>query len=217
MRKTLNEMALYMKANVIDPIPENFEVRPLYRGVLDEIEARRCVKAYREFLSCFFDYIANHAGELDRPVKNAKNFIQEYPILRNLLYMLYAIGCSIRQTRPEHRYQISGEDLADAVSLTKTGKVSECLTHLYHMGLRCEGIDLSKKSIHVSLLKDIRLVCTDNPKALSGLSMLAKANMLMLNKGESHTDSIDEIFLRCDYHALASERRRKPPFVLKNV
>ena len=68
LRKPLRDFANALK-DLIQDIPENYTIKPLYKSIADEEDIRNGILVFRDFLCQFFDYIITNADlhDLERP------------------------------------------------------------------------------------------------------------------------------------------------------
>ena len=215
MRKPLNVFAIHMK-DIIQDIPINYEIGPLYKTIANEETTRNGVIAFREFLCHFFDYIIANANLHDKPKPNANrvwggiNFTMDYPFLRDLATILMNIGIYGDLNTSGDALVLNGEDLLRVLKKASVSKAAVYLRYLSDCGIEFYGIDLDTERPNLSNTPTLEASYPDNPAMLVGLKVMANAQLEANKKRfKSGTwacvNTIDNIFLRCDYRALSNE------------
>jgi hypothetical protein len=72
----------------------------------------------------------------------------------------------------------------------------ECLQFLVDCGLCIDGLDINDKKQNLSDIKTITITYPDNPTMLTGLKVMARAEL------DHHTLVNQDVFMRCDYRVL---------------
>ncbi len=197
MRKTLNDLASYIKGIIPSKPTDIFEVKERFKDVSNELEIKEGINAYIDFLKSIYDILIIK-GEL---YDNNKKVVHEYenritlsvyyPFLDNIKSILMNIGY----------YGIINDQIIISKNRFFNEKISisknlECLIFLVDCGLKIEGIDLTNKIQNLSNLNEIKISYPSNPKMLIGLKCMSIAEK------EFGTLDNQDIFLRCDYKVL---------------
>lgn len=227
MQKPLSELANHLKSIIPAEIPENYVINPILENIAGGENIRNGVLAYREFLYQFFDYIIADADLYDKPKKIADkttdtvNLSLEYPFLRDIAMVLIHIGIHGELNKNGDSLILSGSQLHSALKGARVSKVLEYLQHLTNCGIYFSGIDLDGKKPDLSKVEILEISFPDNPIMLTGLKVMATAQLKTDKKGlkpktGSYTAPVDTILLRCDYRALG-EKKIKPIFIFEDA
>jgi len=215
LRKPLRDFANHLK-EIIQDIPANYAICPIYKSIADEENIRNGVLAFRDFLSQFFDYVSANADLHDKPKPNANrvwggiNFTMDYPFLRDMSAILMHIGIHGKLNARGDALVLSGEELLSALKKAKVSKAAIYLQYLTDCGIEFFGIDLETEKPNLSKAPILEVSYPDNSAMLIGLKIMANAQ-LEINKKRfkvgtwACVNTIDNVFLRCDYKALMEE------------
>ncbi|MCL2404925.1 MAG: hypothetical protein FWC92_05180 [Defluviitaleaceae bacterium] len=198
MQKPLTDFAKHMKDLVLE-IPADYSVKG--------------IQAFHDFLHQFFDYIAIVGDQHDKPKPNANrvwggiNFTMDYPFLRDMAAVLMNIGTCAEFNPIGDTFVISGTELKNILKKAKVQKPATCLRHLTHCGIEFSGIDLDTEKPDLAKAQTLKISYPDNPAMLHGLKTMANAQIKINKKRYKEgswacVNTIDNIFLRCDYNAL---------------
>lgn len=203
MRKTLQEVADYLKAILVPDTRETYAVNPLYTDSAGEAKLRQAVAGFREFLVRLYETLSATASIYDTSKKAAHAYENRttlsvyYPFLHNVGTLLKNIGyhghmpAGTRQLLCDNK--VIDKKLSAARSL-------ECLRFLADCGLRFDGLDLQAKKPDLTGIKTLTVEYPDNPAMLGGLKALAIAE-------KDHGTLVNQdVFLRCDYRTLKKEQ-----------
>ena len=216
MQKPLKEFASSLK-NVIQSIPQNYAISPIFKSIADEETIRSGVLAFRDFLCQFFDYVIAVADLYDKPKPNANrvwggiNFTMDYPFLRDMAMVLMNLGLYGEFNKNGDALVLSGGELLSFSKKTRVSKPAVYLRHLTECGIEVLGIDLDTEKPNLSSNSTLEISYPDNPVMLIGLKAMAnaqlEANKKRFKPGSSTCITLmDNIFLRCDYKALGEEK-----------
>jgi len=203
MRKTLQDVAKYLKELMVPETQEAYAVNPIYTNSgFDEQDIREGVLAFRSFLARLYDVLYIKGDVYDNSSKAAHEYENRttlsvyYPFLHNVGTILKNIGY---HGIPEENAQsiICGSSvLSGKLSVSKN---LECLRFLTDCGMCINGIDLNVKKQDLSDIKTLKITYPDNPAMLTGLKIMAIAEI------EHGTLVNQDVFLRCDYRVLKKD------------
>ena len=202
MRKTLADVASYLKEILVPETQEAYAINPAYTSVSGEETIREGVLAFRAFLARLYDVLYKKGGVYDHSTKAAHEYENRttlsvyYPFLHNASTLLMNMG-----------YQGMFFDNAQSLTCGKTifneklsvAKTLECLRFLMDCGLCIDGMDINDKKQNLSDIKMIKITYPDNPAMLTGLMVMAIAEI------DHGTLVNQDVFLRCDYRALKKD------------
>jgi len=198
MQKPLTDFAKHMKGLVLE-MPADYSAKD--------------IQAFHDFLHQFFDYIATVGDQHDKPKPNANrvwggiNFTMDYPFLRDMAAVLMNIGICAEFNIIGDALVIGGAELAIILKKAKVPKPATYLRHLTDCGIEFFGIDLDTEKPDLAKAQTIEISYPDNPAMLHGLKIMANAQIKINKKRYKEgswacVNTIDNIFLRCDYNAL---------------
>lgn len=202
MRKTLQDVASYLKEIMVPMTDEVYAINPTYTNVTSEENIREGIIALRAFLSRLYDVLYIQGDIFDTCKKVAHEYENRttlsvyYPFLHNVSVLLINIG-----------YQgVMAEDsqflICEHTILNKNLSVNknlECLKFLGDCGIEIEGIDLNDKKQELFNIENIKITYTNDSVMLMGLKVMAIAEK------EQRTLMNQDVFLRCDYKILKKE------------
>ncbi len=202
MRKTLQDVAAYLKEIMVPGTQEAYEIKAVFINAFPEEDIRKGVAAFRVFLERLYD-VLYIKGEL---YDNCKKIAHEYEN-RTTLSVYYPFLYYVSLILMKIGYRGVLDDTAQALTCGPDifhGKLSaaknlECLRFLTDCGIDIEGIDLSDKKQNLSEIKTIKITYPQNPIMLTGMKVMASAEI------EHGTLVNQDVFLRCDYGALKKE------------
>ncbi len=198
MRKTLQDVARYLKDTLVPEADEAYAILPVYTAILPEEDIRKGVSAFRAFLVRLYGEVEAAGAAYDTCKKAAHAYENRtslsvyYPFLHHVRIILMKIGYYGRFG------ESAGALCCENVFTRKitVGKNLECLRFLTSCGLRFDGIDLNDKKQGLHDTRSITVTCPDNPAMLAGLKIMAVA------EADHGTLTNQDVFLRCDYRAL---------------
>lgn len=202
MRKTLQDVAVYLKEILVPETHEAYAVDPAYAKVATDGRIREGVVAFRAFLSRLYDVVAAQGAAYDNTKKVAHEYENRttlsvyYPFLHNVGTMLMRMGYDGALTEDAQSLACGNTIFNEKLS---TSKNLECLRFLMECGLCIEGIDANDKKQSLSEARIIVVSYPDNPAMLTGMKALAVAER------EHGTLVNQDIFLRCDYRVLKKD------------
>lgn len=199
MRKTLQDVASYLKEIMVPETNEAYAINPAYTNVSAEENIREGVLAFRAFLIRFFDEVYIKGDVYDNSKKVAHEYENRttlsvyYPFLHNIKTILMNIGY--------HGMLIENNQSLACGNTIFNGKLSvsknlECFRFLADCGIHIEGLDINEKKQNFSEIKVIKIRYPDNPTMLIGLKIMAMAEI------DHGTLVNQDVFLRCDYRVL---------------
>lgn len=202
MRKTLQDVAGYIKT-IMPPEPqEPYAISSVFEAVAPAEKVREGVSALRAFLCRLYDAVAEKGEAFDSHKKVAHEYENRitlsgyYPFLHNVKTALMKMG-----------YQGVLSENAQAL-LCDTGIWNEKLSAVRNMetlcflsdcGIGIGGLDLDAKKPNLSDGQTITICYPENPAMLTGLKVMAIAEI------DYRTLANQDVFMRCDYRALATE------------
>lgn len=202
MRKTLKELACYLKTILVPEAQEAYAINPDFLALADEAAIRAGVLAFRAFLDQLYDTVAAEGDSYDAPKKIAHEYENRttlsgyYPFLYNVRTMLTRIGYHGVPAVNTQSLACDGNIFDEKVSVVKS---MECLRFLAACGVCFDGIDINEKKQNLSSIKMITVSYPNDPAMMTGLKVMATAE---INYG---TLVNQDIFMRCDYRALMDE------------
>lgn len=199
MRKTLLDVASYLKEIMVPETHEAYAINPVYTNISAEESIHEGVLAFRAFLVRLYDVLYAKGDVYDNCKKVAHEYENRttlsvyYPFLHNVSTLLMRIGY----------HGIPAENAQALVSgnTVFNGKLSvaknlECLRFLMDCGICIHGVDINDKKQNLADIKTIKITYPDNPIMLTGLKIMAIAEM------DHGTLVNQDAFLRCDYRVL---------------
>lgn len=202
MRKTLQDVASYLKEIVVPETHEAYAINKAYTNISDEENIREGVLAFRRFLIRLYDVLHTQGDFFDNSKKVAHEYENRttlsvyYPFLHHVRTILMNIG--YHGTFAENDQSLSCENTIFNGKLSVT-KTLECLRFLADCGVCIDGININDKKQKLSDLKTLKVTYPDNPTMLLGLKVMAIAET------DHGTLVNQDVFLRCDYRALKKD------------
>ena len=206
MKDDIKTMMAFSKANIFKDIPDDYAINKDFLCGLPEDAAKKGVLAFRDFLYTFFDYIAetNEFAPIEKKDENKKapsGFMAKYPVLRDLYQALLRLGMeSNLDIDSSIRLIVGCAKLSESFKEARMRKIKESFTHLFALGFDFGDIDIGSKSFKLANYSEITVTYPDNDYVLVGLKIMAEANRAVHPEGASRP--VEQILLRCDYHAL---------------
>lgn len=203
MRKTLQDVASYLKEIIVSETYEKYEINSLYTNVLDEKSIQEGLQSFRAFLVRFYDILCDRGNAYDTCKKLAHEYENRttlsvyYPFIHNLSTILMRMGYYGTLKENSKVLFCTHSIFSDKLSVTKT---LECLKFLVDCGINIDGIDLNEKKQNLANIKTIKITYPDNPTMLTGLKIMAIAEI------DYRTLVNQDVFLRCDYRVLQKEK-----------
>lgn len=211
-------MAKHLKNVITSEIPVTYEINPMFKNISNEEEIREGVLAFRNFLYHLCDVLIVEGDSYDNHKKNAHEFDDRvtisvyFPFLHNLKCLLLNIGFHGVLTENAGSLTAYNNIFDTKIPVSKS---IDCLRFLTACGILIDGIDLDDKKPDLLKAERIRISYPDNPAMLTGLKVMAiaemefgrNANNSKVNK--SNTISycrFSDILLRCDYRVLESDK-----------
>lgn len=202
MRKTLQDVARYLKETLVPESNEAYALNPVYTEVFPEENIREGVLALREFLCRLYDVLAVQGSKYDTSKKmiheyeNRTGLSVYYPFLHNLNIILRNIGYLGVPDENTQTLICSNSILNERISVSKN---MECLRFLTGCGFCFGGVDVNDKKQKLSDITTIHVTYPDNPAMLIGLKVMAIAET------EHSTLVNQDVLFRCDYRALKKD------------
>lgn len=214
MKKTLADMAQFLKNIIPTKIPEVYSIKPMFKNIADEESVRNGILALRDFYYSVFDKIYNNCSLYENPLKNIKDdhshpsLPVSYPFLDNVKSVLFNIGYHGNLLENNTSILLSdfnlltnsiGVDGGIMRSKITMPKLIQVLKFLSDCGMDYDGIELESRKPDVTNIKSLKITYPNNPYMLIGLKVMAIAQKELYSKGNH------DIFLRCDYRVLKDE------------
>lgn len=217
MRKTLKDMAKHLKNVITSEIPETYAINPMFENISNEEDIQEGVLAFRNFLYRFCDVLIVEGDSYDNHKKIAHAFDDRvtisvyFPFLHNMKCLLLNIGFHGLLTESAGSLTVGNNIFNTKIPVSKN---IECLRFLTACGIVIDGIDLNEKKPDLSRAERIIISYPDNPAMLTGLKVMAMAEIEFgtnVNKFEVNKFNaisycrFSDILLRCDYRVLKSD------------
>ena len=198
MRKTISEVAQYIKS-IVPPEPgETVVFKPVLKKIASPESFRDGIASCRDFLFQMYDSLIAEGKAYDTSKKTAHEYENRislsvyYPFLDNLKNLLMKIGY--------HGAFADGHSLVCDNNIfdkrLSVAKSLECLRFLTTCGLCFDGVDLDKKKQNLSDIRTVTVRHLNAPAVMTGFKVMSMA------EAELGTLANQDIFLRCDYRAL---------------
>ena len=222
-------MAKHLKNVITQEIPEIYAINPMFENISSEEEIREGVLAFRNFLYQLCDVLLVEGDSYDNHKKNAHAFDDRvtisvyFPFLHNVKCLLLNIGFHGVLTKSAGSLTVSNNIFNTKIPVSKS---IECLRFLTDCGLVIDGIDLNEKITDLSKVERINISYPDNPAMLTGLKVMAIAEIELdkiVNKLEGNKSStisycrFSDILLRCDYRVLKNNKTDNVISILKDT
>lgn len=202
MRKTLQDLASYLKTILVPETHEAYAVQPIFETVATAENIRTGVLAFRAFLCRLYDAVIAEGSAYDNRAKVAHEYENRttlsvyYPFLHNLKTLLMNIGYHGVLAADGASLACANTIFDERLPISKT---LECLRFLADCGIRVEGMDTNQRKQNLSDIQAITITYPENPAMLTGLKVMALAEI------DHGTLVNQDVFLRCDYRALTPE------------
>lgn len=202
MRKTLQDVAVYLKKIMVSETQEAYAINPAYTNVSDEENIRNGILALRAFLVRLYDVLYASGNGYDNCKKAAHEYENRttlsvyYPFLHHVSTILMKIGYYGMLIENLQGISCGNVLFNGKLSVTKN---LECLRFLLDCGIGIDGIDINEKKQNLSDINTIKITYPDNPTMLIGLKVMAIAEM------DYGTLVNQDVFLRCDYRVLKND------------
>jgi len=197
---TLKDMALHLKSQLPTNIPTNYPILPMFTNIATVGEIKRGITAFTDFMGLFYNLLAEDSQNYDKPRSLSRpgkppSIAVDFPLIYHTKSVLLNIGyhgilsnnvLSFSNLKTINTI-ICCEGM-EAETKISTPKLMTCISFLNDCGMDFEGL-------HNDTL--IEVTYPDNPDVLLGIKIMATAQRDLKWKTK------DEVFLRCDYHALS--------------
>lgn len=202
MRKTLKDLAAYLKMIIVPKTDEKYKVNSIFEEHFNESDIYEGVDSFRLFLENLFDVLVIEADDYGTCKKVAHEYENRttlsvyYPFLNNVKTLLMRIGYF---GEIEDNKYITCTNTVFNKKLS-TSKTLECLSFLTHCGIQIDGINLNDKKQDLSKIEIIKLLYPKDSKMWIGMKIMAIAEVdlgTLLNQ---------DTFLRCDYTILKHDK-----------
>lgn len=203
MRKTLQDVAIYLKEILVPETKEIYHIDPIYSDISSEQDIHLGIRAFREFLVRFYDVLISEGNSYHRTKKVAHEYENRttlsvyYPFIHNLSTLLINIGYLGVISSDDKSIHCDGKIFIEKLSVPKN---LECIDFLIKCGINFEGIDILDKKQKLTELKSIKVTYPDSPKMFIGMKAMS---ILEIN----HRTLVNQdVFLRCDYRPLKIDK-----------
>lgn len=199
MRKTLQDVALYLKEILVPSTLEIYDISPEFSSLAGEENIHIGISEFREFLIRLYDelYIKWELYDTSKKVaheyENRTTLSVYYPFLNHVKELLMNIGYQGKLDKTDNSIVCRNSVFNEKLSASKT---LECLRFLSQCGVCFEGVDLNEKKIKVSDIDSLKVTYPHSPNMLIGMKAMATLEI------EHGTLVNQDIFLRCDYRLL---------------
>ena len=202
MRKTLSDVAIYLKSIIPPDTRKQYTISPEFLVTADGKSIQDGVHAFRAFLFRLYDVLNAEGDAHDTSKKVAHEYENRiglsvyFPFLYNVKTLLMKIGYHGVLSDSAQLLSCGGDIFDERISVTKS---LECLRFLLDCGIFIDGLDPSNKKQSLSDVETIKVSYPDNPAMLVGLKVMAIAEI------DHGTLVNQDIFMRCDYRVLKKE------------
>lgn len=213
MRKTLQDLAGYLKEILVPETYEAYAIDPAYAAISTEENIREGVRALRGFLNRLFDELIAEGAAYDNSKKVAHEYENRtglsvyYPFLNNINTMLIGMGYHGVLAEDKQSLRCDASMFSDKLSASKN---LESLRFLMACGLCVDGMDVNDKKQNLSDIGNTRITYPDNPAMLTGLKAMAIAEI------DHRTLVNQDGLLRCDYRILKKDET-DPIFIVRDT
>lgn len=225
MGKTLKDMAKHLKNVITSEIPEAYEINPMFKGISSEEDIREGVLAFRNFLYHLCDVLIVEGDSYDSHKKNAHAFDDRvtisvyFPFLHNVKCLLLNIGYNGVLTENAQSLIVGNNIFNTKIPVSK---YIEGLRFLTDCGILIDGINLNDKKPNLFKAERIKFSYPDNPAMLTGLKVMAIAEIEFDSCASKSKDAISycrfsDILLRCDYRVLKNNKVGEVISILKDT
>ncbi|MDR0272112.1 MAG: hypothetical protein LBI27_02190 [Clostridiales bacterium] len=209
--KNLKHAAEYLKSLLPEEIPEDYEIKPMFKRIASDEIIRGGVVAYRDFLFLLFDRMAADNDLYHKPPKSSDShlsFSAAFPFINIVKSILFNIGYDGEFNASGDALLIGDWQMLSPIinseghrSNTKISsvKIIEALRFLEDCGFYYEGIILDMPKPDIKKIESLEITYPDNPAVLTGLKTMATAQKELNIKNNT------EVFLRCDYKVIKNE------------
>lgn len=202
MRKTLIDVADYLKEIMVPETNEDYSIKPEYTNYFDDDHFYEGIRSFRVFLARLYEVLKTKGLGYDTSKKIAHAYENRttlsvyYPFLHHVKSLLIKIGYHGVPIE-KNSFDVSGNMIfSEKLSVTKT---LECLHFLSACGIVFDGLELKDKKQNLLALKNLKVSYPDDSRMLIGLKVMAIAEI-------DHGTLINQdVFLRCDYRVLKKE------------
>lgn len=223
MKKTVGDMAKYMKQLLPVTIPEDYPIKSQFKCVSQEDAIRTGVVDFRDFMVRLCDALIADQVLCDLPIKGDKNFSDEvtltvqFPFIGHIKNILINVGQYGILSKSGDSLIVSDWRLLSLKrSLNKHSNAQisvpqmlKSLRFLEQCGIKFGGIDLGVKKPDIEALDAIEITYPDKPTMLVGWKALGLA------QSELATRKHDDILLRCDFRMLSDGEMSSAFYIFK--
>lgn len=198
----MGDMAKHIKSIVLPETLEAYSINSIFADVSNEKDIKEGVLAFRTFLHRLYDVLIAESDSLDNPKKiaDAKEhrsaIYYNFPFLDNVKALLLNIGVH-GVLADDAQSLMAGSNIFNAKK--SVAQSMECLRFLTDCGIRIDGIDPAQKRLKLSEIETIIITYPDNPAMLTGLKVMAMAEIKLGTKLNQN------VLMRCDCRVLKNE------------
>lgn len=199
MRKSLQDVAGYLKEIMVPETYDAYAINSAYLHVAAEETIQEGIRALRAFLCRLYDGLIAEGNAYDTSKKVAHEYENRislsvyYPFLHNVSTMLLRIGYFGVLAEQEDALVCDNAIFSEKLSVSKN---LACLRFLVDCGICVDGVNTNEKKQDLLDSKSITVTYPDDPAMLVGLKVMAIADM------DYRTLVNQDVLLRCDYRAL---------------
>jgi len=212
---TLGDMARHLQSLLPVEIPASYPIKSMFINIEIEENIRNGMVALLDFMRLFYGLLAENSKQYDKPKPQSRlgktpSIAVDFPFIYHTKSVLLNIGYHSKLN--ENVLSFSGIKTLNPIicceGMEATTKISmpkliACISFLNDCGMYFEGIDFDTHSHNMADDRFIEVTYPDNPDVLVGLKIMAIAQRDLQWKTK------DEVFMHCDYRALASDLRRR--------
>ena len=205
MKKTLKDMAKYLKDIIPQEIPEKYSINPVFEKISNRENIQKGVAAFRDFLNKLYDKLIAEGDLHDKPKAETHEFMDRisikalFPFLFHLSDILMNMGYHGKLDKNRDVLLLNNVQSNLFKANISSQKKIECLKFLTECGIQFNGMDLNEKKQDISEIETLKISYSGNPAMLTGLKVMALAQKTC------STVNNQDIFLRCDYRVIKND------------
>ena len=202
MRKTLTDLAGYLKLILVPATDQTYAIKPIFECVAGSEKIQEGILVYRTFLCRLYDELELAGDVYDTSKKVAHEYENRtclsvyFPFLNNVNTILKNIGYYGVLAENAGALTCNNMIFSDKLSAAKN---LECLRFLAKCGICMEGVDLNDTKQKLSDIRFVKVTYPQNQAMLTGWKALAIAET------DHRTLANQDVLLRCDYRVLKQE------------
>jgi len=209
--KTFKDMAQYLKSLLPLEIPADYTISPMFTSIASEENIKNGIHALKDFMALFYGLLIEDSSKYEKPstidkkINRAPSLAVDFPFIYHTKSVLLNIGYhSVLSTDAlifsglKTLTPIICCEGMEAMSKISVPKLMSCMRFFSECGMYFEGCCLDGVKPNMANETLIEVTYPDNPSFLTGLKIMSVAQRDLKWKTK------DEVFLRCDYRALAN-------------